>query len=55
MLEEFSYLGSDIAKEVVIDNTNLINDMVEEIIPYTRRDFSTNYRWCRRRIKKNYI
>lgn len=33
MLEEFSYLGRDIAKEVVIDNTNLINDMVDALIP----------------------
>lgn len=33
MLEEFSYLGEDIAKEVVIRNTNLINDMIEEIKP----------------------
>lgn len=33
MLDEFSYLGEEIAKEVVIKNTNLINDMVEEIKP----------------------
>jgi DNA polymerase-3 subunit alpha (Gram-positive type) len=33
MLDEFSYLGRDVAKEVVIDNTNLINDMVEELLP----------------------
>ena len=39
MLEEFSYLGSDIAKEVVIDNTNLINHMVEEIIPIPEGTF----------------
>lgn len=33
MLEEFSYFGEEIAREIVIDNTNLISEMIEDIRP----------------------
>ncbi len=33
MLEDFAYLGEDLAKEIVITNTNKINEMVEKFEP----------------------
>ena len=39
MLEEFSYLGEDTAKEIVITNPNKIADMIEKLIPIPQGNF----------------
>ncbi len=40
MMEEFSYLGEETAKRVVIDNTNLIADMIDgSILPVPKGKF----------------
>ena len=33
MLEEFSYLGEEVARKIVVENTNAIANMIEEVIP----------------------
>ena len=33
LLEEFSYLGEDIAKEIVVSGTNEINNMIDDVQP----------------------
>ena len=39
MLDEFSYLGEEIAEEVVIQNTIKINNIIEECIPIPKGTF----------------
>lgn len=39
MLEEFSYLGEELAEKIVIDNTNMIADMIEQVRPVPKEKF----------------
>ncbi len=40
MLEEFAFLGKEVAQKVVVDNTHLIAEMCEEVVP-VKKDLYT--------------
>lgn len=52
MLEEFSYLGQERARQVVIDNTNLIADMVDEIFPVPKGKFPPKIEGAEETLRK---
>ena len=62
MLEEFAYLGEETARKVVIENTNLIADMIEDISPVADGKFPPKIEGaeeqlrtaCEERIKNMY-
>lgn len=39
MLEEFKYLGEDLAYEIVVENTNKVADLVEDVLPIPDKTF----------------
>ena len=39
MMEEFAYLGDETARKVVIENTNLIADKIDELLPVPKGKF----------------
>ena len=52
MLEEFSYLGNDAAHEVVIENTNIINDMIESVRPIPKGFFPPKIEGAEEDVRK---
>ncbi|MGN1333761.1 MAG: PHP domain-containing protein, partial [Anaerovoracaceae bacterium] len=52
MLEEFGYLGEERARQVVIDNTNLIADMVDEILPVPKGKFPPKIEGAEETLRK---
>ncbi|MBE6066873.1 MAG: DNA polymerase III subunit alpha [Clostridium lundense] len=51
MLEEFSYLGSKKAYEVVVTNTNMVSDMCEQISPISPQKATPHIDGCEQTIK----
>ena len=51
MLQEFSYLGEEKAYEVVVENTNKIADMCEQISPISPEKCPPHIDGCEQTIK----
>lgn len=52
MLEEFSYLGEETAFKVVVENTQLIADMIDEILPVPKGKFPPKIEGSEDRLRK---
>lgn len=52
MMEEFSYLGEETARKVVIENTNLIADMTDELLPVPKGKFPPKIAGAEERLRK---
>ena len=52
MMEEFSYLGADTARKVVIENTNLIADMIDELLPVPKGKFPPKIEGAEETLRK---
>lgn len=50
MLNEFAFLGEDLAEEIVVDNTNKIADMVEPIYPVKDRLYPPSIDGCAQKL-----
>ena len=51
MLSEFSYLGDEKAKEIVVTNTNLVSDMCEKISPLSPEKCAPHIPGCEKMIE----
>lgn len=51
MLNEFSYLGDEKAKEIVVTNTNLVSDMCEKISPLSPEKCAPHIPGCEKMIE----
>ena len=51
-MEEFSYLGADTARKVVIENTNLIADKIDELLPVPKGKFPPKIEGAEETLRK---
>lgn len=52
MMEEFSYLGTDTARRVVIENTNMIADRIDNLLPVPKGKFPPKIEGAEETLRK---